>query len=370
MKRKHILIILTLALALALTACGGKAEVEEVEESYIAVEIETVDRNELYIENTFSGKVFADKDVSVNPMVMAEVEEVKVKVGDSVEKDQLLFILDGENIQNQVDQAYAAYSGALASYEMTKEQITMAKDSFARTKELYAEGVVSKAQYDQAELAASDKPLEAASKGLDQARLGYNQAMDALDNIDVKAPISGTVTAVNIEAGEMASNGQAAVIIMDLDSVVIEINVPENIVNKIYEGQKVNLQVESADIDAEAVILSVSDSVDMMNNLYPVKISAENNGKVKAGMFAQVTVNTDLREDVISVPGDAVLEKDGNSIVYVESEGVVFERIVETGLDTGYMVEIISGLEDGEKIITKGQNYISDGIKVKVVRGE
>ena len=370
MRKKHILIVLTLVFTLVLTACGGKAEVEEVEESYIAVEIETLDRTELYIENVFSGKVFADKDVNVNPLVMADVETVNVKVGDYVDKDQLLFTLDGDNIQNQVDQAYAAYSAAMASYEMTKEQIAMAKDSFERTKELYDEGVVSKAQYDQAELAASDRPLETAEKGLDQARLGYNQALDALDNVEVKAPISGTVTSVNVETGEMASGGQSAVVIMDLDSVVIEINVPENIVNKIYEGQKVNLQVESAGIDTEAVILSVSDSVDMMNNLYPVTISAENNGKVKAGMFAQVTVNTDLREDVISIPGDAVLEKDGNSIVYVEVEGIAYEKTVETGLDTGHMVEIISGLEDGERIITKGQNYISDGIKVKVVRGE
>lgn len=303
-------------------------------------------------------------------MVMAEVETVNVKVGDYVDKDQLLFTLDGENIQNQVDQAYAAYSGALASFEMTKEQIEMAKDSFARTKELYLEGVVSKAQYDQAELAASNRPLEAASKGLDQAKLAYNQALDAFDNVEVRAPIGGTVTTVDIEEGEMASNGQPAVVIMDLDNVVIEISVPENVVNKIYEGQMVNLQVGSAGIDTDAVILSVSDSVDIMNNLYPVTISAENNGKIKAGMFAQVIINTDIRSDVISVPGDAVLEKEGNSIVYVELDGVAIERIVEIGLDTGSMVEIISGIEEGEKIITKGQNYLSDGINVKVIRGE
>ncbi|SHI57955.1 RND family efflux transporter, MFP subunit [Dethiosulfatibacter aminovorans DSM 17477] len=370
MNKKHVLIVLTLVLALALTGCGGGNEVEEVEESYIAVETEKLDRSQLYIENTFSGKVFADKDVDVNPLVMSEVETVNVKVGDYVEKGQLLFSLDGDSIQNQVDQAYAAYSAALASYEMTKEQIATAKDSFERTKELYEEGVVSKAQYDQAELAASDKPLETAERGLEQARLGYSQALDALDNVEVAAPISGTVTAVNIEAGEMPTGQSPAVTIMDLDSVVIEISVPENIVNKIYEGQKVNLKVESADIDTDTEILSVSDSVNSMTNLYPVKISTENNGSVKAGMFAQVIINTDLREDVLSIPGDALLEKEGNSIVYVESGGFVAAKVVETGLDTGERVEILSGLSEGESIVVKGQNYVSDGTKVKVVRGE
>ena len=107
-----------------------------------------------------------------------------------------------------------------------------------------------------------------------------------------------------------------------------------------------------------------------MNNLYPVKVNAENNGKVKSGMFAQVVVNTDLKEGVLSVPGDAVLEKEGDSIVYVESQGIVSAKVVETGLDTGDRVEILSGISAGDSIVVKGQNYVSEGTKVKAVRGE
>ncbi len=370
MKNKVLAMILALVMMLALTGCGGKQEAAEVEENYIAVEVEMLDRSDLYIENTFSGKVYADKDIYVSPLLMAEIESVDVEIGDYVEKDQILFTLDGDSIENSVDQANAAYSSALANYDMTKEQIGMAKDSFERTKELYAEGVVSKAQYDQAELAASDKPLEAAQKGLDQARLGYEQALDALDNVEVTAPIAGTVTAVDIQVGEMASNMKTAVTIMDLENVVVKIDVPENIVNKIYEGQMVNLTVESAGIDSKAEILSVSASINSMNHLYPVKVNAENNGSVKSGMFAQVVVNTDLKEGVLSVPGDAVLEKEGDSIVYVESQGIVSAKVVETGLDTGDRVEILSGISAGDSIVVKGQNYVSEGTKVKAVRGE
>lgn len=370
MKKRLILIAILFILAAIMSSCQSAQETSKVEESFIAVGIETLERSELYIENSFSGKVFADKDVYVIPTIMAKVMKVLVKVGDKVEKDQLLFVLDKENIQKQVDQAYSAYSATLSNYNATVERIQTAKDSYLRTKELYEAGVVSKSQLEQAELSASEKPLDAAGKGLQQSKLVYTQSLKALENAEVRAPIAGTVTSVDLEVGEMALNSQPAVTIMDLDNVIIQISVPENIINKIFQGQKVKLIIESADIDTIAEIISVSSSVDKITNLYPVKLNIINNGKIKAGMFAEVKINTDIRENVLSVPGNAILQKDGKYIIYTEMDGIAHEKIVETGLDTGLRLEIISGVEAGDKIITKGQNYLSDGSKVKVVRGE
>jgi RND family efflux transporter MFP subunit len=353
-----------------LSACTSSTESEEIEESYIAVEIESLQKSQLYIENTFSGKVTSDKGVYVIPPIVAEVLSVNVKVGELVKKDDILFVLDGENIQKQVDQAYTAYSSALASFEMSSEQISAAKDSFERTKELYEQGVVSKAQYEQAELAASDKALSAAAKGVEQARLAYNQALSALDNATVKAPIEGTVTSVDIIKGQMALNSQPAVTIMDLENMSVEINVSENIINKLYVGQEVSLKIDSANIDVDAEIFSISSSVNQVTSLYPVKIIVENNGNIKAGMFAQVVINTDIRDNVFSVPGDAILNKGGRDIVFVENDGKAIEKEITTGLDTGSRIEIISGLDEGDRIIIKGQNYISNDSKVKAVRGE
>jgi RND family efflux transporter MFP subunit len=357
-------------LVVAIAGCSTNQTADEPEESFIAVEIEILERSQLYIENNFTGRAYPGNEAYVLPTIIAQVEKVYVSLGDVVDKDDALFRLDKSNIQNQVDQAYAAYQAALANLAMTTEQINAAKDAFVRTKSLYEAGVVSKAQYDQAELAASEKPLTTVSKNVEQARLAYRQAVDALDNTLVQAPIQGTVTSVEIKEGQIALNSQPAIVIMDLENMTVKINVTEGIVNNLFVGQSVELKIDSASIEMQAEIVSISNTIDPLTNLYNVEISLENNGMLRAGMFAQVKIYTDIREDRLSVPGNAVLEKSGQSIVYVEVDGIAYERNVTTGLDTGRRVEIISGLEEGQRIIVKGQNYISDGSIVKVVRGE
>lgn len=370
MKNRLGIVLMIILLVVFIAACSTNQTVAESEESFIAVEIEILQRSQLYIENKFTGRAYPSNDAYILPPLMAEVEEINVSVGDLVKKDQALFRLDKKNIQNQVDQANAAYQAALANLAMTTEQINAAKDAFERTKSLYESGVVSRAQYDQAELAASEKPINTISKSVEQARLAYTQAVDALDNTIVKAPIEGTVTSVDIKEGQIALSSQPAIVIMNLAQMTVKINVTEGIVNNLFVGQPVEIKIDSADLETNAEIISVSNAVDPMTNLYNVEISIENNSLIKAGMFAQVTINTDIREDRLSVPGNAVLEKNGVSIVYVEDNGMAFEKKVITGLDTGQRVEIISGLEAGQRIIVKGQNYISDGSIVKVVRGE
>lgn len=367
--KKIVILALIAVLAVSLAGCGQEA-VEEEKEAYIAVEVESAQKHDIYAENIFSGSVYADKDVYVMPKIVGKVEEVRVSVGDVVEEDDILFILNEEDIQNQVDQARAGYNAALANYERTKEQIETAKDAFERTKKLYEEGAVSKAEYDQAKLAASDKSLKVVQAQVEQARVGYNQALDALDNAEVKAPIGGTVTNVNIEEGEYATNSNPAVVLMDMENVKVVINVTEDIINKIYPGKEVTVEIEAVGLETDAEIETVSDSVNPQTGLYEVKIRVPNNKNIKSGMFASVTIPTDIRKDVIVVPAQAVLEKGESKVVYTAEGDKAVENIVETGLDVGDRLEIIAGLSEGDQVIVKGQDYVSEGTTIKVVRGE
>jgi len=84
-------------------------------------------------------------------------------------------------------------------------------------------------------------------------------------------------------------------------------------------------------------------------------------------MFASVIIPTDIRENVIAVPSQAVLEKDNSTVIYTAEEGKAVTNIVETGLDVGDKLEITSGISQGDQIIVKGQDYVSDGTTIKVV---
>ena len=367
--KKIITAAVVLIMAVSLAGCGQEA-VKEEKETYIAVEVEGAQKQDIFVENVFSGNVYADKDVYVMPKIMGKVEEVKVSIGDMVEEDDILFILNEDDIQNQVDQARASYNTAIANYERTKEQIENAKDAFARTEELYEEGAVSKAEYDQAKLAASEKSLQTVQAQVNQAKVGYNQALDALDNAEVKAPIGGTITSINIEEGEYATNSSPSVVIMDMENVKIVVNVTENIINKIYSGKEVTVEIDAAELKTQAKIESVSDSVNPQTGLYEVKIKLSNKSNIKSGMFASVIIPTDIREDVIAVPSQSVLQKGDSTIIYTAEDDIAVENIVETGLDVGDRLEITEGISMGDKVIIKGQDYISEGTNIKVVRGE
>ncbi len=357
-------------MAFVLSGCNTKDAVVTEEETYTAVEVETIKPMELYIENIMTAKAYADKDVYVIPLLAGKVDKINVEVGDKVQKDDILFLMNKEDINKQVKQAYAAYNSAKAGYDVSAGQIQTAKNSFEKIKKLFEEGVVPETQFEQAKLAASDNTLQAAKMGVEQARVAYENAASMLDNAEVKAPISGVVSSVSIVVGEYATSSNPPITITDSEIVTIEFGVPANIINKIKKGDKVKVEISAAKHNEDTVINSVSSSANLMTNLYNVDIVLNNDGTIKPGMFAKVYLDTDKIDNVLAVKTEAVKEKQNKKYVFVVEGEIAIEKEVTTGLDTGRYIEITSGLTEGVKVIIKGQDYVNDGSKIKIVRGE
>ncbi|SKC83195.1 efflux RND transporter periplasmic adaptor subunit [Maledivibacter halophilus] len=378
MKKKIIVLFLVITLIMSVvTACGSKKSVNSNEkavkqEQYVPVAVEEVQEKTISKEITFSGKVHANKEVMVVPKIPGKIASIKNNVGAKVQKDSVLFTLDKDDVQKQVEKARKTVDAAKANYIKTKESIENAKANFERTKELYEQGAVSKSQYEQAELAASDSSLAAVRAQYEQAEIALNQALDSLKDTSVKSPIDGIVSVVNIEEGEMASNAQPAMTIIDMDKVYVELDIAENIINDLYLGQEVVVEIPSAyDETITGKIDRLSPAADPRTQLYSVRVYIENKEhKIKPGMFSKIKLNTEVRENVIAVKSESVLQKEGKIVVYLVEDNKAVEREVKIGLDTGNLIEIVEGINKGETIITKGQNYVENGSIVKVVRGD
>ena len=358
-----------MASVLILASCQQETTEVEIEDNFIAVIVEQVIRQDLFVTHQLNGRVISNNEAFVISPIVAEVKEIFAEEGEWVEKNQVLFRLDDKQIQQQIDQARLAYEAAQANFRMTEEQIRSAQEAFQRVKALYEEGIVSRAQYLQSELAASEKPLEALSKTVAQAELAYRQVRDLLDNTYIQSPMSGRIIQMNIREGQIALNSQAALILMDDQQLVINMGVPESLISSIAIGQNATVRVGELFFDREAKITHIQRTVDPNSNLFPVEIAIENNGDLKIGMSARVELKTDIKEDVISVPGSSVLRRGDERIVFVEQEGIAIERKVETGLDIGTRVEITHGLSEDEWVIIVGQNYVSSGSLVRVTGG-
>jgi RND family efflux transporter MFP subunit len=325
---------------------------------------------DLHIENILTAKTFADKEVYVIPMMSGKVESIMVEVGERVAQDDVLFVMDKEDIDKQVNQALSAYESAKASYEVTLDQIENAKKTFQRIETLYNEGVVAESQYDEAKIASSDANLEAAKKAVEQARISYENTASASKDAVVKSPISGIVSNIDIVEGDFASPNQPPMTIVDSDNITVEVGVPANIINKVNIGDQVTVEISAADYKEDSVVDSISSSADPITNLYIIKIVLSNDGTIKPGMFAKVYLNTDNIENTLAVKAEAIKESDDRKYVFVAEGDYAVKKEVVTGLDNGYYIEIKEGLNVGDKVITVGQDYVNDGSKIKIVRGE
>lgn len=366
-------IALILGLGLLVTGCSQEANTVVEEESYIPVEIHEVSTSTLTEKAIFSGKVFSEQEVAVIPKVPGKVNRVQVKVGDRVQAGQVLFTMDTSDYQSSLDNANIGIRMAEIDYEMNKEQVETAETNYERQKELYDAGAIPLAQLESVEMQLNNakKGLELAEIRLEQAQLGLEQAQKAIADSTVTAPVSGTVSGLNVVEGQMATQTAPAVTITKLDSLYVAINIPENMVNNFSPGQKTTVIINSATKEElPGTITNISPSANMTTGLYSMKVTFESkDAQIRPGMFAKVEIPTQTKEDVLTINSEAVVLKGGQYIVYVVEGERAVAKEVTTGLDTGAQVEILEGLEVGEQVIIKGQTLVQDGSKVKVVGG-
>lgn len=377
MKLKYRILtgVLIFSLTLGSTGCSTATVTDETEnkETYIPVEIQIVETKNLVETAIFNGKIFSDHEVSVIPKVPGKVTSINVKVGDNVQAGQVLFSMDTGDLQATLDQATVGVQSAELTYQINKDNLDSTMENLKRYKALYEAGAVSKVELENMEksVATLEKQVEMYALQLENAKTALASAQKAIADMTVTAPVSGTVSAINVVQGQMASQAIASVTITKLDALYVSVSVPENIVNSLKVGEEAKVIVNSAgEKEYKGTLTSISPTANLQTTLYPVKISIEDpEGLVKPGMFAKVEIPTQTKENVLTINSEAVVLKDGKNVVFVVEEEQAVPKEVETGLDTGSDLEILEGLQAGEQVIIKGQTLVEQGSKVKVVGG-
>lgn len=192
----------------------------------------------------------------------------------------------------------------------------------------------------------------------------------------VVAPVSGTVTSVLLTRGDTVSTQSPVAVISDLSDLKMEIYVPERYVGQLKTGLPAIAGFEAfPGQDFEAMVSRLSPVLDQASRTLRVElVFAKRYPGIKAGMFAGIRLITDQRKDVPIVPREAVLTSAGGYAVYVvtatNGQELAEKRTVELGLRGKEKVEILSGLEVGDSVVVKGQNFLSDGDQVRIIPGE
>lgn len=371
MKKAVTMITAALCASLVCSGCGGGAS--SGMEQVVSVSVETEEIAERSIEQyvSISSKVSAEKEVPVIPQTSGTVKKVYVSLGDTVTAGQTLFQIDSTNAQIQVQQAQGSYSSAESNVETSRIQYEDLQKSLEQTKKLYDIGAASQNELDdmQSKVDQAKLQLETAEKNLQYtASAAVASANKQLSDTSVKAEISGVVSEMNLSEGSTV--GQSAVMtLVDTKDLKVSFSVSEDVINLISVGSKVYVTVDAvSDAAMEVTVTGVSTAADTATGLYSVEAKLPNqNGKLKPGMFANVRLVVGKQENVISVPLNTVLEKNGEKYVFVVDENnIAHKTAVETGLKNDEYIEITSGLQIGDTVVTKGQDFLSDGSAVHI----
>ena len=372
---KRILAALLAGAMVLCAGCGKEEETEEESSNSTAVEVTDVTSGAMSSEYTLNGKIAAVNEVQVFPLLAGQVQTLNVSEGDTVSKGQTLFTVDTSTVTSTMSSLQQSYSATKTAtdraIESAKIGVEQAELAVSNTEALLEAG------------AAAEQDLTKAKQALTQAQAGVAQAeaQQSMDQINkqaslgtVTAPCSGTVTAVNVDRGGMASSAQPSVVIAENGAVEVQVSVAEDVFTGIKVGDTASVTVSAVSKEPmNGTVSTLPAAANAQTNLYDVSVSLPSGTKPPIGAFATVTFYTDRRASTISVPTESILTGNNNEqyVFTVNADGTAATRVtVTTGLVTKDSTEIISGLKAGDRVVTKGQSYLSDGAAVHVVTSD
>ena len=334
---------LLIALSIAAVSCSSNKGTKSTEaEAEVAVqipnvEVQAVAAREVVQQVLFTGTVEAEVVNNIAPQAPRRINEIRFDVGDHVRKGDVLVSLEN------------------SALVQSKAQMDNAKIEYDRTDELYKIGGASKSEWDARRLQ------------YEVAKASYE---NLLENTTLVAPISGIVTARNYDKGDM-TGGLPVLVIEQIRPVKIMINISESLFAKVRKGMKVYVTLEAyGDEQFTGTISRIYPTINNSTRTFAAEVTIPNNDeRIRPGMFARVTLPYGKNVRVVA-PDRAVnkLMGSGDRYVYVlEADGTGRYAKVELGRRMEAEWEILSGLEDGQTVVVKGQTALTNGCKVNVM---
>lgn len=273
------------------------------------------------------------------------VRQIDFKASDLVESGQMLVHIDDDS--EKANLAAAQASLALADAEAKR----------ART--LNQRGV------------GATNTLESATAQVESARAQVAQVQTALDAKKLSAPFSGVIGIPRIEVGQYVTPGTTYATLQNFDKMHVDFSVPEQQIGSLQLGRSVSVQTEVGGFSAAGTIIGIEPQVDSNSRMILVRAEVSNpSGQLLPGQFLRVRIDLPTEDNVIAVPQTAVSSTlYGDSVYVVEpvegaEEWKATQLFVTLGRRSDATIEVVKGLEAGQKIVTSGQNRLSNGAKV------
>ncbi|MGN9165490.1 efflux RND transporter periplasmic adaptor subunit [Tissierellaceae bacterium HCP3S3_D8] len=336
-----------------------------------------------------SGNVKPAQLIKQGFKVAGVINNVYVKEGDNISEGQTLVSLNPHDYELGVIAAQSQYdslnlelnSKIQSAVNQAEANVDFIRTQLDRVRRLHEKGAVATKTVEELEVAlvvAENKLQEALDakdtsvSQLRQAEAALELAQSRLNDTTLQSPINGTIVKQIAEIGETMAPGYPVFVLGRLDTLEVEVGIPDRLVEHVKKGEKVKMFIHGVDKEVEGVISNIDTTADVETRTFGVKIDIDNpEGDIKPGMIANVVIGMDNISSIM-IPIDAVTDDTEGTYVFVYDEATetVSQRIIEVGEVYTDKIQIISGLEDGELIVFQGQYGLLDGEKVNARRVE
>jgi HlyD family secretion protein len=355
-----------------------------------------VERSDLTSKVTATGRIDAKRKVDLSANVMGQIVNLAVREGDKVKKGDFLLQIDQKQLAATAQGAAASLAALFSDREAQRANAAEAQRVYERAQKNYADRIIPLAELDRARTAvqAAQANVTAIERRIDQARSNVTAARDTLSKTTMTAPMDGIVTALPVEEGEVAvigtMNNPGTILLTIADMSVVEavMEVDETDIPNVQIGQRASVTIDaypnktfsglvtevgSSPINAQAA----QSGTEAVN--FEVKIQVENPPEgVRPGFSASADIITGTRAKAVAIPIQALVvrEKPGSAAgkpeeeegVFVHDNGTAKFAAVTTGLSGESNIEVVTGLKEGQEIVTgpfKALREIKEGAKVK-----
>jgi len=315
---------------------------DDEDEEPVPVEVAQLERNEIEAVLRFSSNLEAEEEVQVVSQAKRLVRELLVEEGDVVRRDQVLLRLQDDEQRSELSKVQSQFAKAERDYERQKKLFEQ---------ELISDQLFSEAQFD-----------------YEQLQISVEDARRELGYTEVRASIAGTVTQRLVKVGDQVQIGQHLFDLVDFDSIVARVFVPEKYLNQLRPGLTARLSTSSSGTAVFAAqVERVSPVVDPRSGTVKVTIAVGAQPGLRPGLYVDVELVTATHDEALLVPKRAVVYDADQMFVYRLGDERRVERIfIEPLLTNKHFVEPREGLDEGDEIVVAGQAGLKDGALVSL----
>jgi RND family efflux transporter MFP subunit len=352
-----------------------------------AVEVEAASVSQVYPSQSFSllnasGYVVAQRKAAVASKITGRLVSISVEEGSSIRKGEVIARIESEDAAAARERAAAELRVSKANFDQAKAELADALTNYRRNKELVDKGFISRLEYDASEtrykkaeaaVASAEASIKASSAALQEADV-------ALEYTLIRAPFDAVVLTKNADIGDIitpigaAANVQSAVVtIADMGSLQVEVDVSESNIGQVKLNQPCEIQLDALpDMRFRGEVHMIVPTADRTKATVLVKVRfIDKDQGILPEMSAKVAfLERQVTEEELkprtAVSPESVITRDGKTVVFLIKDGLAVETPITTGEKIGDMVEVLSGVKAGDRIIRRPTDKIRNGTKVTV----